>query len=419
MITNDSIIKLAEKYNTPLYIYDFNGIKNRVLEFKKAFKARKSILCYALKANSNLSLLSYLAKLDCGGDCVSINEVKRALKAGMPKYKIIYSGVGKTDDDIKEALELDILFINVESKMELLRIESIAESMKKDARISIRVNPDVDAKTHPYISTGLKENKFGVDMDTAKAMYIYANNSKYLNPIGIHFHIGSQLLDSTPIMQSAEKVIDLVFGLLALKIDIKFIDIGGGIGIKYSNEETIDLYSYAQGILKALNGLDLSIIMEPGRYITGNNGILVSRVIYEKYNKNKRFCIIDAAMNDLIRPSLYNANHNIKHISVNKNTIEIPQLLKDKNDFINKADVVGPICESGDYLAKDISLPPTQSGDLIIIESAGAYGFSMSSNYNSRTKCAEIAIIDGKEKLIRKRENFEDLIANEEPYLGE
>lgn len=419
MITNDSIIKLAEKYNTPLYIYDFNGIKNKVLEFKKVFKARKSILCYALKANSNLSLLSYLAKLDCGGDCVSINEVKRALKAGMPKYKIIYSGVGKTDDDIKEALELDILFINVESKMELLRIESIAESMKKDARISIRVNPDVDAKTHPYISTGLKENKFGVDMESAKAMYIYANNSKYLNPIGIHFHIGSQLLDSTPIMQSAEKVIDLVFGLLALKIDLKFIDIGGGIGIKYENEQTIDLYSYAQGILKALNGLDLSIIMEPGRYITGNNGILVSRVIYEKYNKNKRFCIIDAAMNDLIRPSLYNANHNIKHISVNKNTIEIPQLLKDKNDFINKADVVGPICESGDYLAKDVILPSTKSGDLIVIESAGAYGFSMSSNYNSRTKCAEIAIIDGKEKLIRKRENFEDLIANEEPYLGE
>lgn len=418
MITQDSIIKFAEKYKTPLYVYDFDGIKDKVIEFKQAFKARKSILCYALKANSNLSLLSYLAKLDCGGDCVSINEVKRALKAGMPKYKIIYSGVGKTDDEIKEALELDILFINVESKMELLRIESIAESMKKNARISIRVNPDVDAKTHPYISTGLKENKFGVDMDTAKAMYIYANNSKYLNPIGIHFHIGSQLLDSNPIMESANKIVDLIFGLLALKINLKFIDIGGGIGIKYENEQTIDLYSYAQGILKALNGLDLSIIVEPGRYIVGNNGILISKVIYEKYNKNKRFCIIDAAMNDLIRPSLYNAKHSIKHISINKNTIEIPQILKE-NEFIEKADIVGAICESGDYLAKDISLPPTQSGDLIIIESAGAYGFSMSSNYNSRTKCAEIAIIDGKEKLIRKRESFLDLIANEEPYLGE
>ena len=418
MITQDSIIKFAEKYKTPLYVYDFDGIKDKVIEFKQAFKARKSILCYALKANSNLSLLSYLAKLDCGGDCVSINEVKKALKAGMPKYKIIYSGVGKTDDEIKEALELDILFINVESKMELLKIESIAESMNKSARISIRVNPDVDAKTHPYISTGLKENKFGVDMESAKAMYIYANNSKYLNPVGIHFHIGSQLLDSNPIMESANKIVDLIFGLLALKIDIKFIDIGGGIGIKYNNEETIDLYSYAQGILKTLNGLDLSIIMEPGRYITGNNGILVSRVIYEKYNKNKRFCIIDAAMNDLLRPALYNAKHSIKHISINKNTIEIPQILKE-NEFIEKADIVGAICESGDYLAKDISLPPTQSGDLIIIESAGAYGFSMSSNYNSRTKCAEVAIIDGKEKLIRKRESFLDLIANEEPYLGE
>ena len=231
LITQDSIIYLAKKYKTPLYIYDFDGIKDRVSEFKQAFKARKSLLCYALKANSNLSLLSFLAKLDCGADCVSINEVKRALLAGIPKYKIIYSGVGKNDDDIKEALDSDILFINIESKMELLRVEYIAKMMNKCARIGIRVNPDVDAKTHPYISTGLKENKFGVDMDSAKAMYIYANNSKYLNPIALHFHIGSQLLDSTPIMQSMEKVVDLVFGLLALKIDLKFIDIGGGIGI--------------------------------------------------------------------------------------------------------------------------------------------------------------------------------------------
>lgn len=419
MITQDSIIQLAQKYKTPLYIYDFDGIKDRVLEFKQAFKARKSLLCYALKANSNLSLLSFLAKLDCGADCVSINEVKKAILAGIPKYKIIYSGVGKNDDDIKEALDSDILFINVESKMELLRIESIAKAMNKHARISIRVNPDVDAKTHPYISTGLRENKFGVDMESAKAMYIYANNSKHLNPIGIHFHIGSQLLDSTPIMQSMEKIVDLVFLLLALKIDLKFIDIGGGIGIRYENEETIDLYSYAQGILKALNGLDLSIIVEPGRYIVGNNGILVSKVIYEKYNKGKRFCIVDAAMNDLLRPSLYNAKHGITHISIDSKSLEIPPILSEKNDFIDKADIVGPICESGDYLAKDIILPPTKSGDLIVIQSAGAYGFSMSSNYNSRTKCAEVALIEGKEKLICKRESFEDLIAKEKPYLGD
>lgn len=419
LITQDSIIYLAKKYKTPLYIYDFDGIKDRVSEFKQAFKARKSLLCYALKANSNLSLLSFLAKLDCGADCVSVNEVKRALLAGIPKYKIIYSGVGKNDDDIKEALDSDILFINIESKMELLRVEYIAKMMNKCARIGIRVNPDVDAKTHPYISTGLKENKFGVDMDSAKAMYIYANNSKYLNPIALHFHIGSQLLDSTPIMQSMEKVVDLVFGLLALKIDLKFIDIGGGIGIRYENEKTIDLYSYAQGILKALNGLDLSIIVEPGRYIVGNNGILVSKVIYEKHNKDKRFCIVDAAMNDLLRPSLYNAKHGIRHISMDNEIVEIPPLLKDKNDFIDKADIVGPICESGDYLAKNIALPPTKSGDLIVIESAGAYGFSMSSNYNSRTKCAEVALSGGKDRLICKRESFEDLIANEKPYLGE
>ena len=419
MITQDSIIYLAKKYKTPLYIYDFDEIKNRVLDFKNAFKARKSLLCYALKANSNLSLLSFLSKLDCGADCVSINEVKKALLAGIPKYKIIYSGVGKSDEDIKEALDSDILFINVESKMELLKIESMAKMMNKNARISIRVNPDVDAKTHPYISTGLKENKFGVDTNSAKAMYIYANNSKYLNPIGIHFHIGSQLLDSTPIMQSMEKIVDLVFGLLALKIDLRFIDVGGGIGIKYTDEKTIDLYSYAQGILKALNGLDLSIIIEPGRYIVGNNGILVSKVLYEKYNKNKRFCIVDAAMNDLIRPSLYNAKHEIEHIKINDDSFEIPPLLCQNDEFINKADIVGPICESGDYLAKDIPLESTKSGDLIVIKSAGAYGFSMSSNYNSRARCAEVALIKGEEKLICKRESFLDLIAREKPFLGE
>lgn len=414
MLTKDFLIQIAKKYKTPLYIYDFNGIKNRVLEFKNVFKARKSLICYALKANSNLSLLSYLAKLECGADCVSINEVKKALLAKIPKYKIIFSGVGKSDLDIKEALELDILFINLESIEEMLRVEKIAKDNNKIARISIRVNPNVDAKTHPYISTGLKENKFGVDYQNAKKMYIYASNSASLSPIGIHFHIGSQLLELDPIKESANKIVELIFGLLALKVDLKFIDIGGGIGIKYNNETTIDLYSYAQGILKEMKGLDLTIICEPGRYIVGNEGILLSKVLYEKQNENKRFCIIDTAMNDLIRPSLYNAKHEIEHISLDsKDNIEIPPLLKNKEKLQEYADIVGPICESGDYLAKNVKLPQTKSGDLIIIKSAGAYGFSMSSNYNSRFKCAEVAIIDGKDKLIRKRENFDDLIKNE------
>lgn len=414
MQTKDLYPYLAAKYKTPLYVYDFDKITKNVLAFKKAFNARKSLICYALKANSNLSLLKHLNSLDCGGDCVSINEVKRALKAGMKKYKIIYSGVGKTDEDIKEALKLDILFINLESVEEMLRVESIAKDLKKEARISIRVNPNIDAKTHPYISTGLNENKFGVSIEQAKKMYIYAQNSPHLSPISIHFHIGSQLLELAPILEATKKIVELLWGLLALKIDIRFLDIGGGLGIAYNNEETIALYDYAQGVLSHLSGLDLTIIMEPGRSIVGNAGILLSKVLYEKQNEYKRFIIIDAAMNDLIRPSLYNAKHKIEYIRQDSSTLEIPALLLDSTPFHKKADIVGPICESGDYLARDIEIGKARSGDLVVIKDAGAYGFSMASNYNSRAKVAEVAIENGKDRLIRKREELDDLLKNEE-----
>ncbi len=419
MISKDLFKQLAKKYATPLYVYDFDNITKNVLEFKEAFRARKSLICYAMKANSNLSLLNHLSKLDCGADCVSINEVKRALKAGIKKYKIIYSGVGKSNSDIKEAIESDILFINIESIEELLRVEMIAKELNKEVRISIRVNPNIDAKTHPYISTGLKENKFGVSIENAKKMYIYAFNSPHLCPIAIHFHIGSQLLDLEPIVSSSKKIVELIWGLLALKIDLKFIDIGGGLGIEYSsNDKIIDLYSYAQGILSTLSGLNLTIICEPGRRIVGNEGYLVSSVLYEKQNEYKRFCIIDAAMNDLIRPSLYNAKHNIEYIKQDSsNVLEIPALFNDTIPTKEMADIVGPICESGDYLAKDVKLPKTNSGDLIVIKSAGAYGFSMSSNYNSRLKCAEVALVNGEDKLIRRREEFSDLIDNEVEFL--
>lgn len=412
---------LAEKYKTPLYVYDFDKIAENIESFKSAFRARKSLICYALKANSNLNLLKFLAKFECGADCVSINEVKRALLAGIPKYKIIYSGVGKSQDDIKTALESDILFLNVESKEELLSIENIAKSLKKPARISIRVNPNIDAKTHPYISTGLKENKFGVDIEVAKKMYIYAQNSAFLEPVGIHFHIGSQLLELEPILQGCKKIVELVFGLLALKIDIRFLDIGGGLGIAYeSSDKPIALYDYAQGILKQLSGLDITIICEPGRRIVGDSGYLVSSVLYEKQNENKRFCIVDAAMNDLIRPALYGAKHEILLIQ-NKNKCEIPEIFKDSFQ-IKKADIVGPICESGDILARDVDLAQTKRGDLIIIKNAGAYGFSMASNYNSRLRAAEVAIITRENKksdiLIRARESFEESIKNEVENAG-
>lgn len=418
----ENALYLAKKYGTPTYIYDFDKITQNVLAFKDAFNARKSLLCYALKANSNLSILKHLANLDCGADCVSINEVKRALKAGIPKYKIIYSGVGKSKNDIKTALNLDILFINVESIEELLCVEKIAQDLRVVARISVRVNPNIDAKTHPYISTGLRENKFGVDLESAKKMFVYAKNSAHLQPIAAHFHIGSQLLELEPLTQSANKIISLIKGLIALKIDLKFIDVGGGLGISYNGEKIIDLYDYAQGILSELKGLDLTIICELGRRIIGDCGVLLTSILYEKQNEFKRFCIVDAAMNDLIRPALYGAKHRIKYIPCNLNesnhkshlnSNKIPTLLQDSTTLLEKCDIVGPICESSDYLAKDINLPRTNSGDIIAILDSGAYGFSMASNYNSRLRCAEVAISKDRDWVIRKRENFDESITNE------
>ncbi|KLE02617.1 diaminopimelate decarboxylase [Aliarcobacter butzleri] len=395
--------ELANKYQTPYYVYDFNYITNQYEELKSAFRARKSLIAYAVKANSNLSVIKHLANLGAGADCVSIGEVKRALKVGIPSYKIIFSGVGKIDDEIRQALELDILMINVESDAELQRVEIIAKELGKIARISIRVNPNIDPKTHPYISTGLHENKFGVDIDTAKRMYIQCKNSDFLDPVGIHCHIGSQLTELQPIKEAVKIVADLVRNLKAIKIELSFIDIGGGLGIIYKDEKLIDTYEYAQSILETMFGLDITIICEPGRFIVGNSGIFVTKVLYEKINGNKRFVIVDGAMNDLIRPALYNAYHRIEVLNANQ-------------DF-SDCNLVGPVCESGDFFAKNIQLPKTEHNDLVAIYSAGAYGFTMSSNYNTRGKVAEIAIEDGKDRLIRKRETFEDLIALEEEFI--
>ncbi len=392
---------LAKKYGTPLYLYDFEIVRKNYLDLKESFTARKSLICYAVKANSNLSVLKELAKLGSGADCVSIGEVKRALKAGIPKYKIIFSGVGKRDDEIEEALLRDILMINIESEAEFERVELIAAKLEMVARISIRVNPNIDAKTHPYISTGLSENKFGVDIEDAKKLYIRAKNSKYLDPVGIHFHIGSQLTDLKPIKEASEIVASMVRSLKVLDIDIKFFDVGGGIGIKYDDERTINLYDYAQNILSTLSGLDVTVVCEPGRYIVGNSGYFLTSVLYEKRNRDKRFVIVDGAMNDLLRPSLYKAFHKIAAVDV-------------KSKEVSKCDVVGPICESGDFFAKDIDLPLLKHNDLLVIYSAGAYGFTMSSNYNSRGRAAEIAVDENGDRIIRRRESFEDLIRLEE-----
>ncbi|MDR2635483.1 MAG: diaminopimelate decarboxylase [Campylobacteraceae bacterium] len=395
--------KLARKYQTPLYVYDFDYIRERFDSVKEAFRARKSLVCYALKANSNLSVLKHLATLGAGCDCVSAGEVKRALLAGVAKYKIIFSGVGKDDGEIEFALKEDILMLNIESEAELKRVEKIAENLKVTARISIRVNPDVDAKTHPYISTGLKKNKFGVDINTAKKLYIYCKNSPFLEPIGIHCHIGSQILDIAPYRDATAVTAELLRSLKALEIDIKFFDVGGGVGIRYKDEVTIEPYNFAQAVLANLSGTDVTIVCELGRFLVGNSGYLLTKVLYEKHNGERRFVIVDAAMNDLIRPSLYDAYHEIEAV--------------DKNGGGTLADVVGPICESGDFLAKDVILPPLEHGDLLVVKSAGAYGFSMSSNYNSRLRAAEVAVESGKERLIRRREEFEDLVRLETEYL--
>ncbi|EAI7262597.1 diaminopimelate decarboxylase [Campylobacter lari] len=396
-------LKLAKEYSTPFYIYDFDKIKERFTMLKDAFKARKSQIFYAVKANSNLSVLKLLASLDSGFDCVSAGEIYRALKAGAKNYKIIFSGVGKSADELKYALEQNILYVNLESYEEMLLLEQIAKENQKIARISIRVNPNVDAKTHPYISTGLHENKFGVDIESAKKMYLYAKNSQFLEPVGVHFHIGSQILDISSIHEASVIVAKLVKELLALKINIKFFDIGGGLGVCYKDEQEPNLYDHAQGILASLQGLDVCIGMEPGRFLVANAGEFVTKVLYEKFNDKKRFVIVDGAMNDLLRPSLYSAYHEIKLLGENKEE--------------SLCDIVGGVCESGDFLAKDRKLAKTKAGDLIIVKSAGAYGFSMSSNYNTRNRVCELACENGTVRMIRKRESYEDQIALELDFL--
>lgn len=394
---------LAKKFQTPFYIYDFDLIKANFLALKQVFAARKSQIFYAVKANSNLSLLQMLTHLDSGFDCVSIGEVQRALKVGAKPYKIIFSGVGKSEAELELALRYNILYINLESEAEMFVLENIAQKLGVKARISIRVNPNVNAKTHPYISTGLNENKFGVNSEDAKKMYLYAAKSEFLEPVGIHFHIGSQLLDLKPIFEASALTAQLVRELQAANIELKFFDVGGGLGVGYENEVSLNLYDYAQGILSHLSGLDITIGLEPGRFLVAKSGELVTSILYEKTNQNKRFIVVDAAMNDLVRPSLYNAYH----------SIELPY----SEGKTSLCDVVGGICESSDFFAKDRLLPKTQNGDILVIKDTGAYGFSMSSNYNTRNKPCELALEQGKICLIRKRESFEEQIQNEVEFI--
>jgi diaminopimelate decarboxylase len=392
--------EIVAKYGTPVYIYSASTLARHFIAYDEAFDGKRHIICFALKANSNSALLRLFAKYGAGADVVSGGELYRALKARIPAKKIVYAGVGKTEDEIRFALKNKILMFNVESANELREIDRIAGAMKTKAPIALRINPDIDPQTHPYISTGLKKHKFGIPIEDALEHYKFAKSLRNIEVIGIHKHIGSQLTKISPFVDALKRILILIDELAKNGIKIDYLDIGGGLGITYLDEEPPRPVDLAGQILPLLEGRDLTIVMEPGRSLVGNAGILVTKTLYLKDGEEKNFVIVDAGMNDLMRPSLYNAYHHILPVVKNRRETII-------------ADVVGPICESGDFLAKDREIQRVKQGEYLAVMSAGAYGFSMSSTYNSRPKVAEV-MVDGKKfSLVRKRETYADLLRGE------
>lgn len=390
-----SLEAIANQFGTPTYIYSKNTLIDTFESFQKGLLKTNHLVCFAVKANSNIAILNLFASLGAGFDIVSGGELERVLYAGGDPQKIVFSGVGKTTSEIEAALKANILCFNVESRSELLRIEAVASKINVKAPISIRVNPDVDAKTHPYISTGLKDNKFGVDFNQALALYLEAKGMSYIEIKGIDCHIGSQITELKPFVDALDRVLSLVDQLKNNNIYLSHIDIGGGIGICYQDESPPDFDIYTKAILNKIQNLDVKIIFEPGRALVGNAGVLLSKVEYLKQNDIKHFAIIDAAMNDLMRPTLYDAYHDIK-------------IVREQDTKLQSFDVVGPVCESGDFIAKNRSLK-LKENDLVCIMSAGAYGMSMSSNYNSRGRAAEVMVDRDKIFEIRAREKSSDL----------
>jgi len=385
---------------SPVYIYSYRTIERHYKVFDNAFKGIPHIICYSCKANSNIAILRAIGRLGGGIDIVSGGELYRSSAAYIPNDKIVFSGVGKTEEEIVAAIRSNILMINVESEEELSTIARIASKMKKHVPLSIRVNPEIDPKTHPYITTGLKKNKFGVMREDAMKLYDRIKAHKYLMPVGISSHIGSQILELGPFKEAVCSLREMVKQLKEKGITLKFIDIGGGLGITYKDELPPHPDDYARIIEEELKGTELTLILEPGRVIVGNSGIFVTKLLYIKKVPGKTFYIVDGAMNDLVRPSLYGAFHEI--VSVRYNDAK----------KIN-VDVVGPVCESGDFLAKDRDMPLVESGELLAVLSAGAYGFSMSSNYNSRRRVAEVLVRDAEFNVIKSRETLKDLIKGE------
>ena len=392
--------RIADEVGTPAYIYSEQTLQRHVRVFDEAFQGVPHLICYAVKANSNINILRRFAEWGTGFDIVSGGELFRVLRAGGSPEKVIFSGVGKTADEIHYALDSGILFFNVESGAELDLIQDIARQAKKRVRVSIRANPDVDAKTHPYISTGKHQNKFGVSLPEARALYRSLRQSSNLDVIGVSCHIGSQITEMGPFEEALESIRNFVLELKSEGLGLKYLDFGGGLGIPYNAEEPPSPATYGASVASKTKDLGLTIILEPGRVIAGNAGILLTRVLLKKNQGDKKFVVVDAAMNDLIRPALYGSHHQLWSVR--------PQSQKET------ADVVGPVCESADFIARDREVPMLQAGDLLAVMSAGAYGFSLSSNYNSRPRAAEVLVSGESYRLIRHRETYEDLVRLEE-----
>jgi diaminopimelate decarboxylase len=392
--------EIAARFGTPCYVYSLATLRRHYRVFDAAFAAIPHLVCFSVKANSNLAVLRIFAREGSGFDIVSGGELVRVLKAGGDPAKIVFSGVGKTRDEIRAALRAGILLFNVESPAELDVINATAAELRMKARVALRVNPDVDPKTHPYIATGLKQSKFGIHIQRSLEDYRRARSLEHIEVIGVDCHIGSQLTTVPPFVDALERIRDLFDRLQHEHFAIRYVDMGGGLGITYNDEQPPDPKEYAAALTEGLRGIDATLLLEPGRVIVGNAGILLTRVLYLKSTDEKNFVVVDAGMNDLIRPSLYGSYQTIR-----------PVHRRDGATFT--ADVVGPVCESGDFLAKDRELPALEAGDLLAVMSAGAYGFVMASNYNTRPRPAEILVDGSKCYVIRERETVDDLVRGE------
>ncbi len=396
---NILVERLAKTFGTPLYVYSYATLLGHFLKLRNAFTLLNPLICYSVKANSNLAILKALVNIGAGLDIVSGGELTRALEVGCPAEKIVYASVGKTDQEIARAISKGILFFNVESLPELVNINRLARGLNKVTQVAIRINPDIEAKTHKFITTGKITNKFGIDLNSAYKILLMRHKFRYVRICGLHIHIGSQITQGAPFVAAIKKVSDFINKIRIKGVGLEYLNIGGGLGIIYDNENPQSAQIYADQITPLLKKTGLKIIMEPGRFIVGNAGILITKVLYVKKTPKKKFIIVDAGMNDLIRPALYGAYHNVVPLR--------------KISQTEKADVVGPICESGDFLAKGRKVAKVKVGDYLAVMSAGAYGFSMSSNYNSRLRAAEVMVAKGKVFVIRKREVAEDLMRNE------